>query len=156
MTAEHTVRSFEQRMEQLEKVILEMVELTQTQFADAMRAIAAGNTRFSAGINAIDTYGEYSRQSSAALSGQDPMRIDRIGVYAARYTAKNLVAAELADECEMHLSYSSGRSRPVSVQVESFNTGKLSGEDLAALLERHFNFRPAAIMKVFNLRRLPA
>lgn len=72
------------------------------------------------------------------------------------YAAKNLVAAGLVDECEVHLSYYIACSRPVSVQVESFNTGKLPDEDLAALLERHFNFRPAAIMKVFNLRRLPA
>ena len=106
--------------------------------------------------NAIDTYGEYSRQSSAALSGKDPMRIDRVGVYAARYAAKNLVAAGLAYECEVYLSYSIGRSRPVSVQVESFNTGKIPDEDLAALLQQHFDFRPAAIMKAFNLRRLPA
>ena len=106
--------------------------------------------------NAIDTYGEYSRQSSAALSGKDPMRIDRVGVYAARYAAKNLVAAGLADECEVHLSYSIGRSRPVSIQVETFNTGKIPDEDLVALLEQYFDFRPAAIMRAFNLRHLPA
>jgi S-adenosylmethionine synthetase len=106
--------------------------------------------------NAIDTYGEYSRHSGAALSGKDPMRIDRIGAYAARYAAKNVVSAGLADECEVQLSYSIGLSRPVSVQVETFGTGKISDEDIAALLERHFDFRLAGILKKFRLRRLPA
>ena len=69
--------------------------------------------------NAIDTYGEYARHSGAALSGKDPMRIDRVGAYAARYAAKNVVAAGLADECEVEPSYSIGLSRPVSIQVET-------------------------------------
>ena len=106
--------------------------------------------------NGIDTYGEYARQSSAALSGKDPLRIDRVGVYAARYAAKNLVAAGLADECEVQLSYSIGRSRPVSIQIETFGTGKVPEDDLIALLDQHFDFRLAAIMRAFDLRHLPA
>lgn len=106
--------------------------------------------------NAIDTYGEYARHSGAALSGKDPTRIDRIGAYAARYAAKNVVAAGLADECEVQLSYSIGMARPVSVQVETFGTGKISDNDLASLVERHFDFRLASIMKQFNLRYLPS
>jgi len=106
--------------------------------------------------NAIDTYGEYSRQSGAALSGKDPTRIDRIGAYAARYAAKNVVAAGLAAECEIQLSYSIGLSRPVSIQVETFGTGKISDEKIAALVEKHFDFRLAGIMKHFNLRYLPS
>jgi S-adenosylmethionine synthetase len=106
--------------------------------------------------NGIDTYGEYARQSSAALSGKDPLRIDRVGVYAARYAAKNLVAAGLADECEVQLSYSIGRSRPVSIQIETFGTGKVPDDDLAALLDQHFDFRLAAIVRAFDLRNLPA
>ena len=106
--------------------------------------------------NDVDTYGDYARQSANALSGKDPLRIDRIGVYAARYAAKNVVAAGLADECEVHLSYSLGFSRPVSVQVETFGTGKLPDDDLAALVEKHFDFRLAGILKQFNLRHLPA
>lgn len=106
--------------------------------------------------NAIDTYGEYSRHSGSALSGKDPMRIDRIGAYAARYAAKNVVAAGLAEECEIHLSYSIGLSRPVSVQVETFGTGKTSDEKIAELIERHFDFRLAGIIKQFNLRYLPS
>ena len=106
--------------------------------------------------NAIDTYGEYSRHSGAALSGKDPMRIDRIGAYAARYAAKNVVAAGLALECEVQLSYSIGLSRPVSIQVQTFGTGRIPDEDIAALIERHFDFRLAGIMRQFNLRHLPA
>ena len=105
---------------------------------------------------AIDTYGDYSRHSGAALSGKDPLRIDRVGAYAARYAAKNLVAAELADECEVQLSYSISRSRPESVQVETFGTGKIPDEKLTSLLQNHFDFRLAAIVRDFQLRRLPA
>jgi S-adenosylmethionine synthetase len=106
--------------------------------------------------NDVDTYGDYARQTANALSGKDPLRIDRIGVYAARYAAKNMVAAGLADECEVQLSYSLGFSRPVSVQVETFGTGKLADDDLAALVEKHFDLRLAGILKQFNLRHLPA
>jgi len=105
--------------------------------------------------NAIDTYGEYSRHSGAALSGKDPMRIDRIGAYAARYAAKNVVAAGLADECEVQLSYSIGLSKPVSIQVETFGTGKIPDEEISNLVEKIFDFRIAAILKNFNLRFLP-
>ncbi len=106
--------------------------------------------------NAIDTYGEYSRQSGAALSGKDPLRIDRVGAYAARYAAKNIVAAGLAQECEVQLSYSIGRSRPVSVQVETFASGKVPDSKLSKLVEKHFEFRLAGILRDFNLRFLPA
>lgn len=104
---------------------------------------------------AVDSYGEYARHSGAALSGKDPGRIDRVGVYAARYAAKNVVAAGLAEECEVQLSYSAGFSRPVSIQVETFGTGKISDEDIAARLEAHFDFRPAGIIRAFELRFLP-
>lgn len=106
--------------------------------------------------NAIDTYGEYSKHSGSALSGKDPIRIDRVGAYAARYAAKNIVAAQLADECEVQLSYSIGLSRPVSIQVETFGTGKISDEEITTILEQHFDFRLAGIIKQFNLRYLPS
>lgn len=106
--------------------------------------------------NAIDTYGEYSRHSGAALSGKDPTRIDRVGAYAARYAAKNVVAAGLATECEVQLSYSIGLSRPVSVQVETFGTGVIADEEIAARLSQHFDFRLAGILRQFNLRHLPS
>lgn len=106
--------------------------------------------------NAIDTYGEYSRHSGAALSGKDPTRIDRVGAYAARYAAKNVVAAGLAEECEVQLSYSIGLSRPVSIQVETFGTGTISDEAIADRLREGFDFRLSGIMKQFNLRFLPS
>jgi S-adenosylmethionine synthetase len=106
--------------------------------------------------NAIDTYGEYSRHSGAALSGKDPSRIDRIGAYAARYAAKNVIAAGLATSCEVQLSYSIGCSRPVSIQVETFGTGKISDQKIADIVEINFDFRPAGIIGQFNLRYLPA
>ncbi len=104
---------------------------------------------------AIDTYGEYSRNSEAALSGKDPTRIDRVGVYAARYAAKNVVAAGIAQECEVQLTYSIGQARPVSIQVETYGTGRIPDEEIAALVKRHFEFRPAGIIRQFNLRALP-
>ncbi len=106
--------------------------------------------------NAIDTYGDYAQHSGSALSGKDPTRIDRVGAYAARYAAKNVVAAGIADECEVQLSYSIGISRPVSIQVETFGTGKISDEEITKLLEANFDFRLAGIIKEFNLRFLPS
>ena len=106
--------------------------------------------------NAIDTYGEYSRHSGSALSGKDPSRIDRNGAYVARYAAKNVVAAGLATACEVQLSYSIGLSRPVSIQVETFGTGKLPDQKIADLLETVIDFRLAGIIKQFNLRFLPS
>jgi S-adenosylmethionine synthetase len=105
--------------------------------------------------NAIDTYGEYSRHSGAALSGKDPLRIDRIGAYAARYAAKNVVAAGLARECEIQLSYSIGLSKPVSIQVETFGTGSIPDDGIAKIVDRVFDFRLAGIIRQFNLRFLP-
>jgi S-adenosylmethionine synthetase len=104
---------------------------------------------------AIDTYGEYSRNSEAALSGKDPTRIDRVGTYAARHAAKNVVSAGLAQECEVQLTYSIGLARPVSIQVETFGTGVIPDDRIADLIRRHFDFRPAAIIARFNLRYLP-
>lgn len=106
--------------------------------------------------NAVDTYGEYSRQSQKALSGKDPLRIDRAGVYMARYAAKNVVAAGLARECEVQLSYSLGLPGPLSIQVETFGTGKMVESKIVKLLKKHFDFRLAGILKQFNLRHLPA
>jgi S-adenosylmethionine synthetase len=105
--------------------------------------------------NGIDTYGEIARHSGAALSGKDPSRIDRIGAYAARHAAKNIVAAGLADRCEVHLAYAIGRASPLSVSVETFGTGRVQDDVLADRLCRHFDFRPAAIERRFSLRTRP-
>jgi S-adenosylmethionine synthetase len=105
---------------------------------------------------AIDTYGEYARHSGAALSGKDPLRIDRIGAYAARYAAKNVVAAGLARECEVQITYTIGLPRPASIEVETFGTGTVPNKEIAALIKKHFDFRLAGIIKQFNLRYQPA
>lgn len=105
--------------------------------------------------NAVDTYGEYSRHSESALSGKDPSRVDRVGAYAARYAAKNVVAAGLAQACEVHLAYSIGIARPVSIQVDSFGTGFIPDMEIAARIQAHFDFRPAGIIRAFNLRYQP-
>ena len=104
----------------------------------------------------IDTYGEYARHSGAALSGKDPMRIDRVGAYAARYAAKNAVAAGLARECEVQLSYSIGSAGPVSLRVRTFGTGNIDDADIARRLREAFDFRIGAIVRDLRLRRLPA
>jgi len=106
--------------------------------------------------NAVDTYGEFSRQSGDALSGKDPMRIDRVGAYAARYAAKNVVAASLATECEVALSYSIGMTRPASLQVNTFGTYRKPEEEILNLVKTHFDFRLGAILKQFNVRHLPS
>jgi len=105
--------------------------------------------------NAVDTYGEYSRHSESALSGKDPSRIDRVGAYAARYAAKNVIAAGLAQACEVHLAYSIGIAGPVSIQVDSFGSGTISDTEIAGRVQAHFDFRPAAIIRMFNLRYQP-
>lgn len=104
----------------------------------------------------IDTYGEFSRHSGSALSGKDPARIDRIAAYAARHAAKNVVAAGLADECEVQLSYTLGLSRPVSIEVDSFSAGALPDEEIGRRIRQAFDFRPAAIIARMGLRHLPS
>jgi S-adenosylmethionine synthetase len=104
----------------------------------------------------VDTYGGYSRHGGGAFSGKDPTKVDRSAAYACRYVAKNIVAAGLADKCEVQLSYAIGVARPVSILVETFGTGKIEEERLLELVKQHFELRPAGIIQAFNLRRLPA
>jgi S-adenosylmethionine synthetase len=106
--------------------------------------------------NGIDTYGEYAKHSSAALSGKDPFRIDRVGAYAARYAAKNIVAANLAEACEVQLSYTIGLSRPVSIQVETFGTEQIPETEITRRVEQNFDFRLGSIMQQFDLQQLPS
>ncbi len=101
----------------------------------------------------VDTYGGYSRHGGGAFSGKDPTKVDRSGAYAARYVAKNIVAAGLADKCEIQLAYAIGVARPVSILVDSFGTGKVSDEKLADIVAENFDLRPAAIIKNLDLRR---
>jgi S-adenosylmethionine synthetase len=101
----------------------------------------------------VDTYGGVARHGGGAFSGKDPSKVDRSAAYAARYVAKNLVAAGLADRCEVQVSYAIGRAHPTSIAVETFGTGTLSESDLLALVRRHFDLRPAAIIANMNLLR---
>ena len=101
----------------------------------------------------VDTYGGYARHGGGAFSGKDPTKVDRSGAYAARYAAKNLVAAGLCDKCEIQLSYAIGVAQPTSVNVDTFGTGKLPESKLAEIIRKHFDFRPAGIIKMLDLRR---
>lgn len=101
----------------------------------------------------VDTYGGYSRHGGGAFSGKDPTKVDRSAAYAARYVAKNIVAAGLADKCEIELAYAIGVAKPVSVLVETFGTSKVSEEKIEELVAKHFDLRPAAIIRDLGLRR---
>jgi len=104
----------------------------------------------------VDTYGGYSRHGGGAFSGKDPTKVDRSAAYAARYVAKNIVAAGLADKCEIELSYAIGVAEPLSIMVDSFGTGKISDEEIEKLVRKNFNLTPAGIINKFDLRNLPA
>ena len=101
----------------------------------------------------VDTYGGYARHGGGAFSGKDPTKVDRSASYAARYVAKNIVAAGLADKCEIQLSYAIGVARPTSVMVDTFGTGKLSDEKIVEIVRENFDLRPAGIIKMLDLRR---
>lgn len=104
----------------------------------------------------VDTYGGYSRHGGGAFSGKDPTKVDRSAAYAARYVAKNIVAAGLAQKCELQLAYAIGVAEPISVLVETFGTGVVSDEEITKLVQANFDLRPAAIINGFDLRGLPA
>jgi S-adenosylmethionine synthetase len=101
----------------------------------------------------VDTYGGVARHGGGAFSGKDPTKVDRSGAYMARYIAKNIVAAGLADRCELQLSYAIGVARPLSLSVETFGTGRVSDDVIVQLIQENFDMRPAAIIQNLNLRR---
>mgnify|MGYP000950296686 CR=1 FL=1 len=101
----------------------------------------------------VDTYGGAARHGGGAFSGKDPTKVDRSASYAARYAAKNVVAAGLAERCEIQLAYAIGVAKPVSIMVDTFGTGKLDDEEIAKIVEKNFDFRPAAIIRDLDLRR---
>jgi S-adenosylmethionine synthetase len=101
----------------------------------------------------VDTYGGYARHGGGAFSGKDPTKVDRSGAYAARYVAKNIVAAGLADNCEVQVAYAIGVAQPVSINVDTFGTGKVDEDILVQLVRKHFDLRPAGIIKQLDLRR---
>lgn len=104
----------------------------------------------------VDTYGGYARHGGGAFSGKDPTKVDRSAAYAARWVAKNIVAAGLASQCEIELAYAIGMAEPVSILVDTFGTGKISDEILSKIVKENFDLRPAAIIKQFGLRELPS
>jgi S-adenosylmethionine synthetase len=104
----------------------------------------------------VDTYGGYSRHGGGAFSGKDPTKVDRSAAYATRYVAKNIVAAGLAEKCEVQLSYAIGVARPTSIFVETFGTGKVDDDILLELIKENFELRPAGIIHTLNLKNLPS
>jgi S-adenosylmethionine synthetase len=104
----------------------------------------------------VDTYGGYSRHGGGAFSGKDPTKVDRSAAYATRYVAKNIVAAGLAEKCEVQLGYAIGVATPVSIMVDTFGTGKISDDEISELISKNFDLRPAAIIKQFDLTGLPS
>ncbi|MBP2639896.1 MAG: metK2 [Firmicutes bacterium] len=101
----------------------------------------------------VDTYGGYSRHGGGSFSGKDPTKVDRSATYAARYVAKNIVAAGLADKCEIQLAYAIGVSHPVSIMVDTFGTNKIKEKKIKKLIKKYFDLRPSAIIETFDLRR---
>ena len=112
----------------------------------------AGDTGLTGRKIIVDTYGGVARHGGGAFSGKDPTKVDRSAAYAARYVAKNVVAAGLADKCEIQLAYAIGVAKPVSVMVDTFGTGKYSNEEIAEAVNKTFDLRPAAIIRDLNLR----
>lgn len=113
----------------------------------------AGDTGLTGRKIIVDTYGGYARHGGGAFSGKDPTKVDRSACYAARYIAKNIVAAGLADKCEVQVAYAIGVARPVSVMIDTFGTGKVPEERISAAVQKRFDLRPAAIIRRFDLRR---
>ena len=113
----------------------------------------AGDTGLTGRKIIVDTYGGYARHGGGAFSGKDPTKVDRSASYAARYVAKNIVAAELAHRCEIQVAYAIGVAHPVSILVDTFGTGRYPDEKIAEAVGKCFDFRPAAIIKKFDLRR---
>ena len=101
----------------------------------------------------VDTYGGYGRHGGGAFSGKDPTKVDRSAAYAARYVAKNIVAAGIADKCEIGLAYAIGVARPLSIYVDTFGTGKIADSEIESLVQKYFDLRPAAIIKDLDLLR---
>ncbi len=135
----------------------EMVDADTKFFINPTGRFVIGGPHGDAGLTGrkiiVDTYGGYARHGGGAFSGKDCTKVDRSAAYAARYVAKNIVAAGLADKCEIQLSYAIGVAQPTSVMVDTFGTGKLSDEKLVDIIRENFDLRPAGIIKMLDLRR---
>lgn len=135
----------------------EMVDAETKFFINPTGRFVIGGPHGDAGLTGrkiiVDTYGGYARHGGGAFSGKDCTKVDRSGAYAARYVAKNIVAAGLADKCEIQLSYAIGVAQPTSIMVDTFGTGKVSDEKLLEAIRENFDLRPAGIIKMLDLRR---
>ena len=135
----------------------EMVDERTKYFINPTGRFVIGGPHGDAGLTGrkliVDTYGGMARHGGGAFSGKDCTKVDRSAAYAARYVAKNIVAAGLADRCEIQLSYAIGVAEPTSINVDTFGTGRISDEKLVELVRRHFDLRPAGIIKMLDLRR---
>ncbi len=146
----------------MENVILptipeELLDEDTKYFVNPTGRFVVGGPQGDAGLTGrkiiVDTYGGYARHGGGAFSGKDPTKVDRSAAYAARYVAKNIVAAGLAKKCEVQLAYAIGVARPVSIRVDTFGTGTISEESLVKLVEEHFDLRPAGLIQLLDLRR---
>mgnify|MGYP004524553019 FL=1 len=135
----------------------EMIDAETKFFINPTGRFVIGGPHGDAGLTGrkiiVDTYGGYARHGGGAFSGKDCTKVDRSAAYAARYVAKNIVAAGLADKCEIQLSYAIGVAQPTSVMVDTFGTGKVSDEKLVEIVRENFDLRPAGIIKMLDLRR---
>ncbi|MBE5868257.1 MAG: methionine adenosyltransferase [Lachnospiraceae bacterium] len=135
----------------------ELVDAETKYFINPTGRFVIGGPHGDAGLTGrkiiVDTYGGYARHGGGAFSGKDCTKVDRSAAYAARYVAKNIVAAGLADKCEIQLSYAIGVAQPTSVRVDTFGTGKISELELVAIIRENFDLRPAGIIKMLDLRR---
>lgn len=146
-------------LEKVVKPILpeELLDETTKYYINPTGQFVIGGPQGDAGLTGrkiiVDTYGGMARHGGGAFSGKDPTKVDRSAAYAARYVAKNVVAAGLADKCEIQLAYAIGVAHPVSIMVETFGTAKIEEAKIAALIQKHFDLRPAGIIKSLDLRR---
>ena len=135
----------------------EMVDAQTKVFINPTGRFVIGGPQGDAGLTGrkiiVDTYGGYARHGGGAFSGKDCTKVDRSGAYAARYVAKNIVAAGLADKCEIQLSYAIGVAQPTSINVDTFGTGKIDSAKLVEIIRENFDLRPAGIIKMLDLRR---
>ncbi|KAB8131478.1 methionine adenosyltransferase [Gracilibacillus oryzae] len=162
-TQHHQDITLEQIQEDIkEKVILpivpsELLDAETKYFINPTGRFVIGGPQGDAGLTGrkiiVDTYGGYARHGGGAFSGKDATKVDRSAAYAARYVAKNIVAAGLADACEVQFAYAIGVAQPVSISINTFGTGKYSEEDLVAAVRENFDLRPAGIIKMLDLRR---